>query len=184
MEIRRRRRDDLPVLAQLLAEQQAASGYPYRWPLPFPVEQFLVRDYEETAWVAELSGPGTGPPVVVGHVMAGTVVGSGLEQTFREATGCADPAIVAVLFVGAAARGQGVGGRLLDTAVGWARERGRVPVLDVLPLHGSARALYRDRGWVEVGRTRFDWLPAGEPDVLLMALPPFPSPSSVPQDPA
>lgn len=175
--IRRRRDADLGVLAAVLAEQQPASGYPYRWPLPFAVERFLVRDYEEAAWVAQVADPAapSGPvDPVVGHVMVGSVEDMGeVAETFREATGCPDPAIVSVLFTATSVRGQGIGGRLLDTATEWARQRGRVPVLDVIPLHASAMAVYRHRGWVEVGRTRFDWLPDGEPDVLLMALPPF-----------
>jgi len=50
--IRPRRDDDVAVLADLLIEQQPVSRYPYRWPLPFPVEDFLVRDGEQAAWVA------------------------------------------------------------------------------------------------------------------------------------
>lgn len=163
--IRARLPADLPVLATLLAEQQPTSRYPYRWPLPFPVEQFLVRPYEQVAWVAETGG------ALAGHVMVGSVDPG--DDTFRQATRCAEPALVSVLFTATRTRGTGVGGLLLDTAVGWAREHGRVPVLDVLPAHSTALAVYRRRGWVEIGRMRFDWLPDDEPDVLLMALPPF-----------
>ena len=162
--IRSRRPSDVPVLVELLAAQQPASRYPYRWPLPMPVEDFLVRDAEEAAWVAEVDG------AVVGHVAVGEVTGA-LGATFRRVTGCSSPAIVSVLFVAESEPGTGLGGWLLDTAVGWARARGRVPVLDVIPVHSSALAVYRHRGWIEVGRTRFEWLPDGEPDVVLMALP-------------
>lgn len=166
--VRARRTADLPVLAGLLAGQQPASRYPFRWPLAVPVEQFLVRDGEQAAWVAVLEG------ALAGHVSVGPVSGLGdAAGVFRAATGCPEPALVSVLFTGAAARGRGVGGALLDVAVGWARQQGRVPVLDVVQRHSSALAVYRHRGWVEVGRSRFPWLPDDEPDVLLMALPPF-----------
>lgn len=166
--VRPRRPDDLPALAVVLAEQQPRSRYPSRWPLPTGVEGFLVRSYEEVAWVAEVGG------VVVGHVVVGSVDRDGPGDVFRRATGCDDPAIVSVLFVGTSVRGLGVGGLLLDTAVGWARAAGRVPVLDVVPLHGSALAVYEHRGWVRIGTARFDWLTDDEPDAVLMALPPFP----------
>ena len=55
--IRARRDDDLPELARVLAEQQPVTRYPLRWPLPFPVEQFLVRATEEIA--GSQSSPGS-----------------------------------------------------------------------------------------------------------------------------
>ena len=165
--LRPRRPEDVPVLAELLAEQQPRSRYPYRWPFPTGAEDFLVRSYEQVAWVAELDGQ------VVGHVMVGRVDRDGPGDVFRRETGSDDPAIVSVLFVGTAARGTGVGGLLLDAAVAWARAAGRVPVLDVVPLHGSALAVYEHRGWVRIGTARFDWLTDDQPDVVLMALPPF-----------
>jgi GNAT superfamily N-acetyltransferase len=172
--VRARQPDDLPVLVGLLGEQQAASSYPIRWPMPFPVERFLVRRTELCAWVAEVDGE------VVGHV-AVTEVDRDLADAFLTATGTREPAdvaMVSVLFTGTAARGLGAGGRLLDTAVAWIRERRRVPVLDVVPTHHLAAAMYARRGWVEVGRTRFAWQADDLPDVVLMALPPYPSSAS------
>ncbi len=165
--IRPRRDGDVPVLADVLTEQQPVSRYPFRWPLPFPVESFLVRDHEQAAWVAELDG------TVVGHVMVGSVELELSSAVFRGRTGCAEPAVVSVMFVGSAVRGRGVGGLLLDTAVAWARERGRVPVLDVVPLPATALGFYQHRGWVEIGRRWVDWLTADQPHVLSLALPPF-----------
>lgn len=154
------------MLAALLAEQQPGSSYPFRWPLPLPVERFLVREDEQAAGVAEVDG------AVVGHVAAGSAPGTGEpDATFRTATGCTDPALVSVLFTGTRVRDTGVGGRLLDTAVAWARAHGRAPVLDVVQRHGNALAVYRHRGWTEIGRFRCDWLPEDEPDVVLMTLP-------------
>lgn len=161
--VRPRRPSDVPGLVALLGEQQPTSRYPLRWPLPFPVEQFLVRSTEERAWVAESDG------VLAGHVSV-----TGLDGEMAEAFGRACPgralAEVSVLFSGSAFRGSGVGGLLLDTAVTAIRDSGRTPALDVLPAHSSAVAVYRHRGWVEVGRARPAWLPADQPDVLLMVL--------------
>ena len=167
--VRERRPADLAVLVELLAEQQAVSSYPVRWPLPFPVEQFLVRSYERRAWVAELDG------VVVGHVSVGDP--EELVPRFAAATGAAGFGMISALFTGLAARGRGVGALLLDTAVEWIRGLGEVPVLDVVPLHEPALRMYQDRGWVEVGTDRFPWMSEEVPDLLLMALPPYPSSS-------
>lgn len=162
--IRPRRTSDLPGLVALLGEQQAASRYPLRWPLPFPVERFLVRSTEEHAWVAEAGG------VLAGHVAVTTPDGE-LAEAFARAYPGPSTAEVSVLFNGSAFRGSGVGGLLLDTAVAAIRDSGRTPALDVLPAHSSAVAVYRHRGWVEVGRARPAWLPTDQPDVLLMVLP-------------
>ncbi len=148
-----------------LAEQQPSSRYPFRWPLPYPVEDFLVRSHEEAAWVARVDGR------AVGHVSIGRVEGD-VAVPFTTATGrpAEELAIISVLFVALETLGSGIGGRLLDTAVDWARQHGRLPVLDVVPSHGAALAVYRHRGWEVVGELRPAWLPAGEESMLLMVL--------------
>ena len=164
--IRPRQPRDLARLAELLASQQSASRYPFRWPLPFPVEQFLVRANELAGWVALRGGR------LAGHVSVCRVEGD-LAQAFADGTGrpVERLALVSVLFVAPEAQGTGVGGRLLDTAVAFAREDGRMPVLDVVPSHGTALAVYRHRGWQVVGHARPDWLPDDEEPLLLMQLP-------------
>jgi GNAT superfamily N-acetyltransferase len=162
--IRPRTDADLPALAEVLAEQQPSSHYPVRWPLPFPAERFLVRDAEEVAWVAEVDGR------VVGHATVAALDGDE-AALFTAATGRSDLALVSVLFVARDVLGTGVGGRLLDTAVAWADEHGRLPVLDVVPSHGTAVDVYRHRGWSVVGEMRPAWLPDDEDPMLLMALP-------------
>lgn len=162
--VRPRRPGDLRRLVELLAEQQPTSRYPLRWPLPFPAEDFVVRAGEEAAWVAEVDGD------LAGHV-AVTQVEQGLAAAFRRACPGQELASVSALFTGLAARGRGVGGRLLDTAVAAVRGSRRVPVLDVVPTNSTAVAVYRHRGWVEVGTARPAWLLADEPDVVLMVLP-------------
>ena len=167
--VRPRTPADLPELVEVLTEQQPFSRYPLRWPLPSPVDKFLVRDTEEQAWVAEQGGR------PVGHVSVGRVAPDRAEL-FREANGATgaatEPAAVSVLFVARHALGAGIGGLLLDSAVAWVRARGRLPVLDVVPRHSRAIEVYRHRGWCEVGRIRPDWLPEDEESLILMALPP------------
>lgn len=162
--VRQRTDADIPELVEVLAEQQPSSSYPLRWPLPFPVEKFLVRDTEEVAWVAEQAGR------PVGHVAVGRVASQDVAHLFHQATGETRLANVSVLFVAQHLRRGGVGGQLLDTAVTWAQSRGRLPVLDVLRGHELAIAVYRHRGWTVVGETRPEWLPADLEPVLLMAL--------------
>ncbi|WP_206051737.1 GNAT family N-acetyltransferase [Nocardioides ferulae] len=166
--IRERRPTDVPGLVEMLTLQQPTSGYPMRWPLPFPAEQFVVRPAEERAWVAERDD-GAGP-VLLGHVAVSRVEGEGLAE-FRAAGVEGRLAAVSVLLVDPACRGHGIGGRLLEHAVAAIRADGRRPVLDVAPVHAAALALYRRRGWQEVRRIRPPWLPAHQPDVWLMVLP-------------
>ncbi len=164
--IRARAECDLPHLVRVLGGQQAGSGYPVRWPLPFPVEEFLVRPGELGAWVAVTGG------AVVGHVSLlhprpgwesdGWVAGTGhLADRL---------AAVSVLFVDPDVGGCGIGGALLDTCVGRARELGRIPVLDVVQEHSVAAGFYARRGWRVVGEARPPWLPPDREPVLLMAL--------------
>ncbi len=167
--IRPRTAADVPALAEVLAGQQAVSDYPVQWPLPVPVEDFLVRGREEAAWVAERDG------VVVGHVSVQRVGEDpdGVGAAWRAATGVdvEGMAEVAVLFVGSDQRGTGVGGALLDAAVAHIRDAGRVPVLDVVCTHADVRAYYRRRGWQEVGEVALAWLPV---PITLLVLPPGP----------
>ncbi len=161
--IRERRAEDLPELVRLLGEQQAATHYPVRWPLPIPVEDFIARTTEERAWVAEVDGH------AVGHV-AVCRLGGPLRDAFVEATGTEDLAELAVLFVAAETVGTGVGGRLHDTAVDWIRASGRRPVLDVVPIHDQALEVYLHRGWRTVGEVRPVWLAEDFPTLRLMTL--------------
>ncbi|MGG5258747.1 N-acetyltransferase family protein [Phycicoccus avicenniae] len=157
---------DVPVLVDVLAAQQAASGYPVRWPLPFPVEEFLVRDGELGAWVAEVDG------VVAGHAALLHPAAGWEADAFAAAMDLPAEAMgtVSTLFVDPARRTGGIGTRLLDTAVAHARALGRVPVLDVVQEHSPAADLYRRRGWRVVGEVRPHWLPADRRPVLLMTL--------------
>lgn len=166
MTIRDRRTTDLPVLARLLGEQQPATSYPQRWPLPFPVEEFLVRPGELAAWVAEEDG------AVVGHVSVtdltvGRMADEWATATGRTADGLAE---VSVLFVAGGRAGSGIGGALLDTALADIRRRGLTPMLDVVGEDTGAGRFYRRRGWRTVGTARPPWLPDHRPDLAFMLL--------------
>lgn len=172
--VRERTREDIPVLAEVLAAQRPHSGYPQNWPLPFPVESFIARADEDAAWVAELGGR------VVGHVAVSRVE-PGMEADLWIA-GTGRPreelAAVAVLFVDHTTVGRGVGKALLATAVAAIRESGRTPVLDVVRETTSAVELYRRTGWQVVGEGRPWWLPEDHLPVLFMALPPAREPGA------
>jgi GNAT superfamily N-acetyltransferase len=170
--VRGRAAADLPALADILEAQRPHTGYPVRWPLPFPVEDFIARPTELAAWVALVGD------VVVGHV-ALTAVSDGWEADgWCAGTGRTAPelAAVSVLFVDPSATGRGVGSALLTTAVDHARSLHRMPVLDVVSESTRAVALYERHGWQVVGRAAPAWLPEGLEPFVLMALP-EPAPS-------
>ncbi|MGL5818105.1 MAG: GNAT family N-acetyltransferase [Phycicoccus sp.] len=166
--IRERTAEDLPELVRLVGEQQAESGYPMRWPLPFPVEDFLVRPGELAAWVA---ADGTG--AVVGHVSV-LDPGPGWDtDAWVAATGSRPEhlAAVGVLVVDQARAGRGIGRALLARAVEHTRALGRTPVLDVAQEATRAVDLYRRHGWRVIGEVVPPWLPLDRRPLLLMALP-------------
>lgn len=157
---------DLPPLVTLLAAQQARSHYPFRWPLPFPPEQFIARESESRSWVAAVEG------TVAGHIAVTEVTDDEFSEVWTAATGrvASDLGCVSAFFVDETRRGLGIGSGLLDRAVALLRSQGRLPVLDVVQRHGGALAMYRHRGWREVGEVRPPWLPDAEPPVVAMVL--------------
>lgn len=174
--VRPRRPGDVPALVDVLREQQPGSRYPFRDPLPFPVERFLHADDAAAAWTAELDGR------PVGHVCRlspprGFPDAEAMNAACARAHGCTvdDLGWVATLFVGLVARGLGAGRALLDTVVRDIRGAGLRPCLEVLPVHPAALTLYESTGWHEVLRIRPAWLrdAAGDegPDVQVMVLP-------------
>jgi ribosomal protein S18 acetylase RimI-like enzyme len=166
--IRCRDGDDLPALVRLLGEQQSVSGYPMRWPLPFPPEHFVVRAGELAAWVAT---DDTGE--VIGHVSLVDPQPGWDTDAWVEATRAAprELAAVSVLMVATRHLRTGVGSALLGMAVRRARAVGRTPVLDVDSEATGAVRLYHRLGWQTVGEATPPWLPVGRRPLLLMALP-------------
>lgn len=157
--VRPRRPDDIPALAEALLAQQSETRYPFRNPLPFPVEDFLHASDATKAWTAELEGR------PVGHVCRkGPATGFAdadlLNQVCAEAHGCEieDLTWVHSFFVAADARRFGLGKRLLETVRDDAISEGLHPCLEVLAIHPAAVALYLSTGWREVYRLRPQWL--------------------------
>lgn len=173
--IRERVPEDVPVLAKILLAQQAETRYPFRDPLPIPVEDFMHAHDAARAWTAELDGD------PIGHVArmdSPRVVPAAdvLTEVCARAHGC-DPnelAWVSTLFVAPEARGLGIARALMDTVVQDILDQGLHPCLEVLPVHAGALSLYVSTGWRTVHRVRPDWLreAAGEegPDVQVMVL--------------
>lgn len=168
--IRPRRDDDLPALGRALVEQQAASGYPHRRPLPMPPEDFIARSGTLSTWTAEVDGA----PVGHAAVLPVRVDGHEPELARLWSDGHGLPAErlgeIGVYFTSSAARGTGVGAALMRTALADLDERGLAPCLDVVS-SGAAVDYYRRRGWVEVGATRPSWLADDAADVIAMILP-------------
>lgn len=173
--VRPRCPEDLPGLGVDLIEQQPGSRYPFRDPLPIPVEQFLHATDALGAWVAEVDGD------VVGHVCHtgprdGYPGAEQLHAACAQAHGCGvgELSWVSALFVAERARGTGAGRLLLRAVVDGIRSAERHPCLEVLPHHGSARQLYLATGWRDVLRVRPPWLTSAVgdagPDVHVMVL--------------
>jgi GNAT superfamily N-acetyltransferase len=167
---------DVPALAAALLSQQPETRYPFRDPLPVPVDEFLHVHDAVAAWTADLDGE------VVGHVCRtgparGFPGATLLNEVCARAHGCdvSELAWVHTLFVAAEARGLGVGRRLLQVVVDDIADNGRRACLEVLPTHPGAMSLYLATGWRSVHQLRPAWLTAvaGEqgPDVHVMVLP-------------
>ncbi len=176
MSVRRRRYEDIPLLVDLLMEQQPDTRYPFRNPLPMPVEEFLHADDAVGAWTAEVDGRLAGHVCRVGP-LAGLAAAAEMNLACATAHGCEveQLAWVSKLFVGRAARGIGLGHLLLATVLDDIRQAGLYPCLEVLPVHEAALSLYVSTGWREVMRVRPEWLERATgdagPDVLVMVLP-------------
>ena len=128
MTVRPRAAADLPALVAILEAQRPTSGYPVRWPLPFPAEEFIARRTELAAWVAV---DPTREDAVVGHVSLTGVAPGWEADGWGAGTGLPASALaaVSVLFVDPTATGRGVGSTLLVIAVDHARALERTPVL-------------------------------------------------------
>lgn len=173
---RKRVPDDIPGLAQALWAQQPESSYPFRSPLPIPVEDFLHASDSLGAWVADVEGRPVGHVCLVG-VEPGTPDPWGLLAVCAREHGCRpdELAWVSAFFTAAGVRRIGIGRRLLQQVTQHARSTGLRPCLEVLPIHPAALDLYLVSGWKVVDRVRPDWLTDAAPDVHVMVLPPPPS---------
>lgn len=164
--VRRREEHDLDACVRVLAAVHERDGYPVDWPAA-PAE-WLTGAGSLGAWVAASDG------AVVGHVG----LGRGAEGdaapglwSAREGAAAAQVAVVGRLFVAPAARGHGIGARLMAAAVEEARLRGLHPVLDVVASDTAAAALYERLGWTLLATVEQQWGPGRKVSVHAYAAP-------------
>ncbi|SDU70940.1 GNAT family N-acetyltransferase [Jiangella alkaliphila] len=178
MTIRPRTPADVPALAAILARDHEATGYPYVLPddpaawiaTPSDLVAFVAADAADEAYDGRPSGHvSVGAAATTDHG-AGTV----LQDAWSTAHGrpVEDCAVVGRLFVAADRQRRGLGERLLDTAVGWMRDRDLAPCLDVLPIGPAASVVswYEARGWVVAGEASPVWRRPGWPPLLALVL--------------
>jgi GNAT superfamily N-acetyltransferase len=140
-----RSEDDLRRCEEMARTVHHQDGYP-RY-LAGSLLSFLAEPGALASWVAEHATE------IVGHVALHPTSSSAVMALAQQATG--EPAarlgVVARLMVSPDARGEGLGQRLLETAVHDAVRRGLRPVLDVVTDHLQAIELYERCGWSRVG---------------------------------
>ena len=78
-----------------------------------------------------------------------------------------DEAHVATLGVAGTRQGEGIGAALLDALLAEADRRSPVVLLEVRADNHIAQALYRRRGFVEIGRRRGYYQPSGTDAVIM-----------------
>ncbi|WP_460793182.1 GNAT family N-acetyltransferase [Micromonospora sonneratiae] len=164
--VRLRDEADIDEVVRVLREVHDGDGYPLNWP-DRPGE-WLMQPLLLAAWVAELDGQ------IVGHVglsRSGAGDAAPVLWSGRAGVPATDTAVVSRLFVSPAARGHGIGARLMAVAVQGAHERGLHPVLDVLASDTSAAALYRRLGWSLLGTVDQRWSPTQTVTVHCYAAP-------------
>lgn len=168
--IRPRKESDIAPLIELLSRQQAETQYPVDWPFPIPLRDFIIRDTEVHAWVAELDGE------VAGHVSVTRVEGGGdsdmaPEWTRAHGVDISQLRCISVFYTDITKTGTGLGRRLHDVAAAQALKEG-YPVLDVVKSHEGPVRFYENRGWKTVHVMDAPWSPEGTPiQVNLMILP-------------
>jgi GNAT superfamily N-acetyltransferase len=141
IELRERRDGDLEGCVRALRLVHRADGYPMVWPRD--PAGWLRPAATLQAWVAVTCTEHAG--ALVGHVLL-------------LATQDPDTVEIARLFVSPEARGQGLGAALLGRARGWAEERDRQVVLQVVADERShAIALYEREGWRRTGTVTAEW---------------------------
>lgn len=164
--IRARQDTDLPALADLLGRQQPQTRYPFVWPFPQPIEEFLKRPTELRAWVAEIDD------TIVGHVSVTTADDDPIGKSWAAAhnVDLTEIRCVSVFFSDITRAGQGIGSRLLATATEFAMADG-YPALDVVTAHETPVNLYLRRGWQLIETTQAPWHPELDLPIHLMILP-------------
>ena len=133
---------DLPRVMEI---ENACFSTPWKE----PTFRGLMRRTDTDLFVAEQEGR------ILGYAACWTVI---------------DQSELGNVAVAGEARGRGIGGALVDAVIGRVRERGAGEVfLEVRESNRAAQSIYRDRGFVVVGRRRSYYAHPTE-DALVMRL--------------
>jgi len=153
--VRGRTDDDLAACERLARAVHELDGYPV-FLADDDFRGFLAAPGALGAWVAEAGGE------IVGHVALHASTSIPVVGLLRSRLGIAasEIGVVARLMVAPSMRRRGVARSLLEVASEEARCRGLVPILDVVPRHEAAIALYENAGWENLGQVTYD-LPDG-----------------------
>ncbi|MDQ1379753.1 MAG: hypothetical protein QOJ71_472 [Actinomycetota bacterium] len=153
--IRPRSDDDLDACESLARTVHFVDGYPAYIPND-DFRSFFATTGALAAFVGVLDDE------IVGHVAlhrSTAPVAMALAQS-RLGIEAARLGVIARLMVAPTARRRGLARALLETVTDAARERGLVPILDVVTRHYGAVALYESVGWRQLGTVDFS-LPDG-----------------------
>jgi GNAT superfamily N-acetyltransferase len=153
--VRPRSNDDLDPCESLARTVHAFDGYP-AFIRNDDFRRFIAAPDAVAAWVGERDGE------IVGHVAVhpSTIRPAMALASSRLGVVDAQLAVIARLMVDPGERRRGIAHSLLETAVAAARERGFVPILDVVTQYDAAVALYESAGWDRLGTVGFS-LPDG-----------------------
>jgi GNAT superfamily N-acetyltransferase len=145
--VRPRTDDDLDACIEIAATVHALDGYPPYLPNG-DFRSLLTRPRSLAAYVATTDDGSIG-----GHVALNAARSNRACRLASEVLGCDETrlGVVARLFTSPAARRNGFGRALLETAASAARDRGLVPILDVWVELNSAIAMYEACGWRNLG---------------------------------
>jgi GNAT superfamily N-acetyltransferase len=143
MEIRRLRPDEWPALRDLRLRSLAADPDAFGSTLERELG-FSDADWQDRARSTD--------GVIVVADSADGLIGIAMGAPLRERP--ADTGVFA-MWVAPEARGQGIGGQLLDAIVAWARSAGTPSLeLGVVTTNAAAIALYGGRGFIDTGERR------------------------------
>lgn len=152
--VRIRESADLDACVEALVEVHAADGYPVEG-VDHP-QQWLTPPGLLQAWVAVMDDQ------VVGHnaLSAPPSDDAAAKMWSQQSASIANPppqqmrvAVMERLFVLPTAQGYGLGKRLTNAALDYAREHDLRPVLEVMAKDKAAIHLYEQMGWQYLGRT-------------------------------
>lgn len=164
MDIRVRTEADMDELVVVARRVRDSDRYPIFEPVQ-GLRWFLTTPEPIMSWVAVDGGQ------IIGHVALNPSATSSTMRLIEARRAPASAVFVARLLVDPNWRGQHIGEGLLDHARRWAVANGHTVYLEAVdvPEGAVALAMYRAKGWVEVGRVSFDFGDEGVEEVVFSA---------------